>query len=165
MPIAATLKTERLNLRPPLERDWTFLIALASDKSVRRFLGGVMPLTQREMNAAQLLVPSEEEIVWIAETLSPVREIGLITILPHHDGDWREISYQFHPDLWGRGFAIEALAAIIEFAFNHLNDQVLVAETQSANLASRRLLQRLGMSELRRLSRFGSDQIIYSIHR
>ena len=165
MPIAAPLKTERLNLRPPLEGDWTFLIALTSDESVRRFLGGVMPLKQREFNAAQLFVPSEEEIVWIAETLTPVREIGLITISPHHDRDWREISYQFHPDFWGRRFAIEALAAIMEFAFNHLNDQVLVAETQSANLASRRLLQRLGMSELRRLSRFGSDQIIYSIHR
>ena len=165
MPIAATLKTERLSLRPPLEGDWPFLIALASDESVRRFLGGVVPLKQREINVAQLFVPSEEEIVWIAETLTPVREIGLITISPHHDRDWREISYQFHPDFWGRRFAIEALAAIMEFAFNHLNDQVLVAETQSANLASRRLLQRLGMSELRRLSRFGSDQIIYSIHR
>jgi ribosomal-protein-alanine N-acetyltransferase len=165
MPIAAPLKTERLNLRPALERDWTFLIALASDESVQRFLGGVKPLKQREMNTAQLFVPREEEIVWIAETRSPVREIGLITISPHHDGDWREISYQFHPDFWGRGFATEALMAIMEFAFNYLSDQILVAETQSANLDSRRLLQRLGMSELGRLSRFGSDQIIYSIRR
>lgn len=52
---------------------------------------------------------------------------------------------------------------IINYALNELNLSRVVAETQTANTSSCRLLERVGM-EIEKISiRFGAEQAIYSI--
>jgi ribosomal-protein-alanine N-acetyltransferase len=89
----------------------------------------------------------------------------LIELGTHKDGEEYEISYQFHPNYWGNGFAYEAAAAVIQHAFNQLELDQVIAETQSANQASCALLQRLGMTEMKRISRFGAQQIIFALRK
>ncbi len=158
---APALTTERLKLRPPVDPDRPFIMALISNEEVRRFLGGASSLEQRKAAVSHYLAPDVGEIAWIVETVDASQQIGLISISRHQDGEGAELSYQFHPDIWGLGYAIEATVAVREYAINHLGRQNLVAETREANHASRRLLERLGMRELRRLERFGAEQIIY----
>lgn len=55
-----------------------------------------------------------------------------------------EIGYIFHPDFWGRGFAHEAMAAVVDYAFAHRPVDHLVADIDPRNDASRRLLLKLG---------------------
>jgi len=158
---APLLTTERLKLRAPAHHDRYFIAALISDEKARRFLGGVSSLEQREAAVSHYLTPEVGEIVWMVETVVASQQIGLISISRHQDGEGTELSYQFHPDSSGRGYAIEAATAVRDYVINDLGSRNLVAETQEANQASRRLLERLGMRELRRLERFGAEQVIY----
>jgi ribosomal-protein-alanine N-acetyltransferase len=55
-----------------------------------------------------------------------------------------EVGYILHPDYWGKGFAFEAMQAIIAYAFaNHPVDH-LMADVDPRNAASIKLLKRLG---------------------
>ncbi len=55
-----------------------------------------------------------------------------------------EIGYIFHPDFWGQGFAHEAMVALIDHAFANRSGDHLLADIDPRNLASRRLLAKLG---------------------
>ena len=64
-----------------------------------------------------------------------------------------EIGYIFHPDLWGRGFAFEALTAVIQHVFAAGAADVLKADVDPRNAASLRLLEKLGFHEVGRAKR------------
>lgn len=66
-------------------------------------------------------------------------------------GAWRlpEIGYILHPDHWGKGFASEALAALIPHLFASHPLPELTAEVDPRNLASIRLLERFGIQKTR----------------
>lgn len=81
----------------------------------------------------------------------------------HYNGVDTEISYALLPENWGQGFATDALLEAFMRAFQDLGLEELVAETQTKNHRSIKLLERVGMSEDSRLTRFGEGQIIYRI--
>jgi RimJ/RimL family protein N-acetyltransferase len=64
-----------------------------------------------------------------------------------------EIGFIFHPDVWGRGFAREALEAVVARAFAVHGLGSIEADVDPRNTASLRLLTRLGFIEVRRASR------------
>ena len=61
-------------------------------------------------------------------------------------GDIPEIGYIFHPDFWGRGFAFEAMRAVVDHAFANRPVDHLMADIDPRNAASRRLLEKLGFA-------------------
>jgi ribosomal-protein-alanine N-acetyltransferase len=89
--------------------------------------------------------------------------VGLVEISRRHDLVDDEVSYEFLPKVWGTGIAREAVAAVLNHAFEWLGYQRLIAETQAANLPSRRLLEKLGMVHERDVVRFGAPQVIYAM--
>jgi ribosomal-protein-alanine N-acetyltransferase len=88
--------------------------------------------------------------------------IGLVELGPLKDGNDYEISYQFSSMFWGKGFAKEAIQIVISHALNDAGLRRIIAETQSANSASCRLLTAQGMVEVERVERFGAEQIIFA---
>jgi ribosomal-protein-alanine N-acetyltransferase len=56
------------------------------------------------------------------------------------------IAYEVFPPHWGRGFAIEGCRRMIEWLVDELGVQQFVAEVDSLNAASLRLLDRLGFA-------------------
>lgn len=64
-----------------------------------------------------------------------------------------EIGFAFLPAYWGRGFATESGKFCLDIARTHLDLRTLVGITTTANLASRRVLSKLGL-------RYESDLII-----
>lgn len=67
-------------------------------------------------------------------------------------GLWREyeIGYILHPDYWNRGYGFEALTALVaEIRAQRPNLPHLTAEIDPRNLASHRLLDKLGFVHLR----------------
>ncbi|OJY78103.1 MAG: hypothetical protein BGP09_13195 [Rhizobium sp. 60-20] len=155
------LDTERLHLRALQSTDSAFVGELIAHEEVRRFLGGPVPIAQREAVMAGCLASADGEIVWLVEAKNSRQRLGLISISYHRDGQDRELSYQFHPGAWGFGYATEAARRVLDYALKELQLDRLIAETQSANAASRRLLERVGMREAARLHRFGAEQLIY----
>ncbi|WP_418887983.1 GNAT family N-acetyltransferase [Octadecabacter algicola] len=163
MYISRYLETPRLILRPLLARDVLFFYRLVGNKEVRRFLGGPVPWKQRIPRFRSYLRSPADVSIWIVQTRQYSKSVGLIDLSPHKDGEEYEISYQFHPDGWGNGFAREATACVVQHSLTGSRLDRIIAETQSANLASCRLLEHLKMVELKRLQRFGAEQVIFAI--
>ena len=67
-------------------------------------------------------------------------------------GCWRmgEIGFILHPDHWSKGYATEALEAVIPFVFERLPVDKLVADVDPRNEASLRVLGKLGFVEVGR---------------
>jgi RimJ/RimL family protein N-acetyltransferase len=57
-----------------------------------------------------------------------------------------EIGWMLTPSAWGRGFATEAGSAVRDEAFGRLELQSIVAEHHPENVASGRIMEKLGMA-------------------
>jgi len=55
-----------------------------------------------------------------------------------------EVGWAFDPDWWGRGLATEAGAACVGWAFRELGLDRVVSIAHPANVASRRVMEKLG---------------------
>jgi RimJ/RimL family protein N-acetyltransferase len=55
-----------------------------------------------------------------------------------------ELGFALARAFWGRGLMLEALPALIQFAFGHLDLHRIEADTDPRNTASMRVLERLG---------------------
>jgi RimJ/RimL family protein N-acetyltransferase len=68
------------------------------------------------------------ELVWLSEA--------------HRQG---EIGYVFNPEYQGRGFATEAVAALLGWGFGEFGLHRIIGRCDARNTASARLMERLGM--------------------
>jgi RimJ/RimL family protein N-acetyltransferase len=59
-----------------------------------------------------------------------------------------EVGWGFDPDCWGKGLATEAGAACVRWAFGDLDIGRLVSITTPDNFASRRVMEKLGLTFL-----------------
>jgi RimJ/RimL family protein N-acetyltransferase len=57
-----------------------------------------------------------------------------------------EIGWRLAFHHWGRGYATEGAAAALDFAFERLGLEEVVSFTAAANVRSRRVMERLGMT-------------------
>ncbi|MEJ1991897.1 MAG: GNAT family N-acetyltransferase [Maritimibacter sp.] len=161
MEIAPHLQTRRLKLAPLTWGDALFFWKLAGNVKVRRFLGGPVPRRRRLAQFRHSLDGVPSTGIWVVRPQMQKAAIGLLELSPHKDGRDFEVSYQFKPSAWGQGFASEATARVVGHAINDLGLERVIAETQSANAGSCRLLSGLGFVEGTRLERFGTEQVIF----
>ncbi len=162
MEIAPNLKTERLVLKPMKLSNFIFFWRLVGNTSVRQFLGGPVPWRQRFAQFRQYRSGHPKVGIWVVKPQKQKIAIGLMVLNPHKDGADYEVSYEFRPSSWGQGFANEATTCVVDHAINDLGLQRVIAETQSANSASCRMLEKLGFIEEQRLERFGTEQVIFA---
>ena len=157
-----TIHTARMVLRPLTLQDIVFFYRLHRNMNVRRYLGGQVAGRNILRRFVQCCGTQKGAVTWIARPSSMEVSVGLIEFGPHKNGlDW-EISYQFLPKYWGNGWAREAVYSVIESVFENTSHHRIIAETQSANRASCRLLNALDMVEIERVDRFGAEQIIWA---
>lgn len=57
-----------------------------------------------------------------------------------------EIGWRLSPDVWGQGLATEGALAVLQYARDILSLEELVSFTVPANVRSRRVMEKLGMS-------------------
>lgn len=161
MDFAPRLDTDRLRLTPMARSDFPFFWRLSGHRNVRQYLGGPVPWRRRLAQFQGYLSPPAAVGHWMVRPKPRAAAIGQIILSPHKDGHDMELSYVFHPAAWGHGFAREAALCVIDHALRDAGLTRIIAETQSANTASCRLLVRLGFAEVARLERFGAEQVIF----
>jgi len=162
------MKTKRCSLNLIHENDFHEVKQLYLNDRVRYYLGGIINDEKSLRNRFSTMLDdskNNDSKYWIVRLLEKNEFIGLISFDKHHDGINIEISYQFLPKFWGKGLAEETLRTMIEYAFGELGIKKLVAETQTANFKSCKLLEKLGMTIEERLIRFDAEQFIYSIQK
>lgn len=155
------LETKRCCINPISEQDVPDLEQLYADSKVWQFLGGTRDREQTKTSIARLLFPDDSSRHWAVRLKCSGAFLGFISLAPHHNSIDTEISYLFLSSFWGRGFATEAVQRFVTYILQTLHLTRFVAETQSSNTASCRMLERLSFQEEARLTRFDAEQIIW----
>lgn len=145
-----TLHTKRLVLRAARADDLDPLHAIFSDPRAMRYW---------DRPAYDAPGPTQAFLDWFMTPQPDTREEYILELDGRcigKAGVWArpEVGYILHPDVWGMGLAKEALEAILPRAFGKWPEQDhLTAETDPRNLASVRLLRRLGFRLIETRSR------------
>lgn len=150
MPLPApTLTTERLLLRPFADADADSLYALQSD-----------PVVVRYWDSPAWTDPSRA-VAFLASCRTMAEEGSGTRLVVERSGDgaflgwttlngWNPVfrsaslGYSFAERAWGHGYATEAAGALLDWAFGTLDLNRVQAETDTRNLASARVLEKLG---------------------
>jgi ribosomal-protein-alanine N-acetyltransferase len=147
--VVTRVESERLTGAPPVDDDLDFLAALLADERVGRTLGGVR--TRDEVSGFL----EDEHAHWARDgfgywiwrertTGEPVGRGGLHHVTVEGE-EMFEIGWAVVPERWGRGYATEIGRASIAAA-GRLGLAPLVAYTLPGNVASRRVMEKLGMT-------------------
>ncbi|MED4116972.1 GNAT family N-acetyltransferase [Priestia megaterium] len=157
------IETKRCLLNDIQRSDYKSVKELYTDQEVRQYLGG--PRKEETLNRVlnNMLQPDKDCWNWAVRLKQTDQLIGILSLNPHDIINEIKVYYQFFPQWWGNGYAIETVQAIIDYAFNTLELLKIVAVTQVANTPSRRLLEKLDMSLIQTHHRFGTEQAVYSI--
>lgn len=144
-----TLPTARLRLRPFAASDADDLFALQSDAQVLRYWDAP-PWTDRARadrfiaTCGQLAEDGTGARV-VLERASDGAFLGWCHLTgwnPDHRS--AGTGYCLARDAWGQGYATEAARAVLTWAFETLDLNRVQAETDTRNLASARVLEKLG---------------------
>ncbi len=177
-PGETVIETPRLKLRNWLEEDFAPFIERTNTPAVMRWLGGVREPQQLHDRLAHHFVAWQEErgfTFWALERKAEGDVIGFCGLKLGDDpgspveGEY-EVGWRLAEDCWGQGYAKEAAAASLDFAFGELGAEHVVALTVEGNSPSWGLMLRLGMTRRPDLDYSGPDWaegtvIVYLIER
>ncbi len=140
--VVPVLATERLVLRAPRRSDVKVIAALANDRRIAANTARI-PHPYGVDDAEQFVasVNKREGEACFAVTLDGA-PIGVCSIELREDGP--EMGYWLGVPYWGRGFATEAVRALIDHAFGDLEHEALISGARVNNPASRRVLEKCG---------------------
>lgn len=140
------LLTARLQLRPPLAQDFEDWARLMAEPESARFIGGVQPRAAAWRGFLTMVG------AW------QIQGFGMFSVIERASGQWLGRVGPWQPEGWpgtevgwgllsefqGRGYAQEAAAASIDWAFDQLGWSEVIHTIDPANLPSQRLAERLG---------------------
>ncbi len=144
-----TLSTARLRLRPFEDADADDLFALQSNAYVLRYWDSP-PWEERSRADAFIarcreMAADDAGVRLAVDRLSDGGFLGWCT-LTSWNPDFRSatLGYVYGEVAWGQGYATEAADALLDWAFDTLDLNRVQAETDTRNLASARVLEKLG---------------------
>ena len=154
------LKTDRCSIYEIKESDLADVRILFTDDEVRTYLGGAYDKDREEEKLRNIMMGIDNQGFTVRRT-SDSTLLGLIEIGPYHNGMEQEISYQFAPEVWGQGYAKEAIHAVLVFLSEQGTLESILAETQKKNIRSCRLLEALGFKMRESLIRFRQPLVVF----
>jgi ribosomal-protein-alanine N-acetyltransferase len=163
------ITTERLFLLPFDAAKAQALHQLWTDPAVRRYLwdGKIISCQQTEeiIQTSSRLFQKHGFGLWALESREDTSVIGFGGYWFFRDPPELELVIGLNPGLWGKGLATEAGRALLGYAFERLGFCEVRASTDVANVASIRLMERLGMRHERRAVVGGLDTVFYQLSR
>ena len=143
------IRTARTTLRPVSMGDIDFLHDLWTQTGVRRYLwdGEVIPRSRAEAAVREAIENFERHGfgLWVAENEDGAL-LGFCGLRHLDDGPEVEILYGVPPHEWNRGLATEMTLAVLRYGFERAGLSLILGTTDAANTASRRVLEKSGMS-------------------
>lgn len=160
------LETERLRLRKFIPQDADALAAVLGDPVAMQYYPAAFDRQGVE--------------AWIARNIDRYRRngYGLWAILLKDCGELIgdcgctlqevegqgeiEIGYHVRRDLWGKGYATEAAAACIEYAFTKMGAKRVISMIRPENVQSRRVAEKNGLACERIIFWHGYEHCVYA---
>jgi RimJ/RimL family protein N-acetyltransferase len=143
------LTTPRLILRAVCDTDASDVFEINSDPETVRYsshpaytsldeVAGFLARTYASFD-------DQSQLRWAVERLEDKKMIGLCSLFGLDFSNLRaEIGYTLNRQAWGQGYMSEAVRAVLDYSFNHLQLRRIEADAEPRNTASTVLLERLG---------------------
>lgn len=161
------LETERLTLREWNEGDAEVMYLLNSDAEVMRYTGDIhfdsvphaLELIQNYTHYATYGYGR-----WATILKETGEFIGWCGLKYHPDDDVVDLGYRFFKKHWGKGYASEAGRACLDYGFEHLGLERIVAHAMVENTASERVMQKIGMTRVGLDTCEGHPAVVYEMN-
>lgn len=158
-------ETERLSLRLMDERDVDEIFAMRSDSEIMRFIRE--PQSREEsINWVKLVSCRwEKDKIGFCALIekSSQKFVGWCGIWRLQETDELEVGYALGKKFWGKGLATEAARVFLKYAFEKLKSEKIVAVARPENVASWRVMEKLGMQYDYTGKFYGRDLVHYSV--
>ena len=161
------LETERLYLRPLHESDLDLSIEMLTDPDITHYIYDDRPYTREEVIAEMPLALRRCAQgcigIWCILEKATITRMGTTFLLPlpvdEDDTNFDlivgdelpkgdiEIGYILRKAGWGKGYATEAAARLIRFAFEETPLEEIVAVVDAGNKASLNIMDKLGFAD------------------
>lgn len=148
------IETPRLTLRQWSEYDQTAFAQMNADPTVMRYFPA--PLSRSESDALmtrlQALIEQNGYGFWALEHRETQALMGFVGLNDQAvDSGFpvtplTEIGWRLAASYWGQGYAPEAAEAVLAWAWQHLSLDAVYAFTTLSNQPSRRVMEKIGMS-------------------
>lgn len=163
------LETDRLILATWEPSDWLALRPIATDVEVMRYITGGVPWTDELIQAfvnRQVELFSERGFCRWKLLLKPAQEmIGFCGVGFWRDSPDLEIGWWLARPYWGRGLATEAARVALQDAFERLELDRIISIARPANIASTRIMEKLGFKLECEFEKDGVRLVRYAISR
>jgi len=161
------LETERLVLRQFTLDDVDNLVELDSDPGVMHFITGgrATPREEIENDLLPWFLHYYEQGgrygFWAAIEKSTGKFLGWFHFRPadSRPSDEPELGYRLRRSAWGRGYATEGSRALIRKGFTELGVARVVANAMAVHTASRRVMEKSGLTLVRTFHQEWPDRI------
>jgi RimJ/RimL family protein N-acetyltransferase len=142
------LDTRRLRLRRLCPADEALFVALDSDPEVMRYIGSRGGTPEEIVARVRDRIATDHGALgwWVIEGRDDGAFHGVAALLRMPDGDDIELAYRLARTSWGAGLATEAASALAHYAFDQVGLPRLVAVTFPENIASQRVLEKVGFA-------------------
>jgi RimJ/RimL family protein N-acetyltransferase len=161
------LETSRLTLRQFTEDDVDNLFDLNSDPEVMRHLTGGRATPRAEIR--DTVIPFHLAVydrldrlgTWAAESTATSEFLGWFHFRPGPGPDLTNIDlgYRLRRSAWNQGYATEGSRALIDMGFADLGVGRVFAHTMTVNTASRRVMEKCGLTLVGTTPYEGTDVI------
>lgn len=162
------LITERLTLRQPTTDDQGDIFALRSDPEVNKYLGRQPSKTIEDainfINKINDNFEKNSSIYWVITRTNTKEFVGTICLYDFSkENNSCEIGYELLPKFQGQGIMKEATEKIIEYAFQTIQFQKIVAVTHKDNQNSSKLLEKFDFKKSMEPDIENADLNIYTL--
>lgn len=153
------IETERLMLRGIDEADAETIVLLRSAPDVYKFFKSPHQITIEEhLNwYRNRYLLDDNRFDWVCIEKQSGERIGVFGL--NRDADIAEINYLLAPDAQHKGYALEAIRRLVDYASKNLGSKQVVAEIHKENKPSIVLIEKLGFILLSKSEPF----VIYGI--
>lgn len=161
-------ETERLILRPFDEDDVDSVFAMRSNEDVMRFIRPIQTKKDETMNWIRMLSErwNTEKIGFCAVIEKETNEfVGWCGLWRLKETDEIEVGYAIAKNFQKKGYATEAAWRILEYGFNELKLEKIVAVAYPENEASQNVMKRLGMKYIKTDEFYEKNLVQYAIFR
>lgn len=183
MAMELVLFTERLRLAPFAADDIDLALEMWTDEEVAKYVGGVMTEAEIHEDMVNAIKRGGNGSIglWCVSDRRSGEKLGDSYLLPlpidKDDTDFSlvvmgqmpdaeiEIGYFLKRSAWGRGYATEICERLLQFAFQKVALNEVVASVHEENAASRKVLEKCGLLSSGRTRCYGKDTPIYRISR
>lgn len=143
--------TNRLHIRPVNTTDSKAIFEYRSDSETNRYLS-LIPENVDDVTdfiaktSSEINIPGTwfQFVIIEGDSNALIGDIGIHFLETDSENRQVEIVYTLHKNYRGKGYATEALTEIINYLTNSLNKHRIIASIDPTNLASIRLMERLG---------------------